>query len=106
MFKAFFKKFKKPKVENGVLEQKPDEEEDSPKAVSVAVNPEMNTGAESMNKGFGYTGPMSVADITLESWNNYFAEGGNLNQPTWLQNNRLKEIRKNFEHLARYHGAS
>jgi len=53
----------------------------------------------------GYRGPMSVADITLESWNQYFSEGGTLNQPSWLQNSRLKQIKKNFEMLARYHGA-
>ncbi len=55
--------------------------------------------------GYGYRGPMSVADITLETWNQYFNEGGTLNQPSWLQNDRLKQIRKNFEMLARYHGA-
>lgn len=99
MAKRFFLKLKRIK--------KTDEfEEDSPKLVTSAYDHEVPISGETMNKGFGYTGPMSVADITLESWNNYFAEGGNLNQPTWLQNNRLKEIRKNFEHLARYHGAS
>jgi hypothetical protein len=99
MAKRFLLKLKR-------IKKTDDLEEDSPKLVTSAYDHEVPLGCESMNKGFGYTGPMSVADITLESWNNYFAEGGNLNQPTWLQNNRLKEIRKNFEHLARYHGAS
>lgn len=50
-----------------------------------------------------YSGPMSISDINIASWNEFFAEGGNLNQPTWLQTPRLKAIRRKFEFLSRYH---
>ena len=54
-------------------------------------------------KMFGYTGPMSVADIELASWNEFFREGGQLNQPAWLQTNQLSKIRRNYARLARLH---
>lgn len=51
----------------------------------------------------GYTGPRTVADINLASWTAFYAEGGNLNQPVWLETNRLKELRRQFELLANLH---
>jgi hypothetical protein len=54
-------------------------------------------------QSYSYAGPMSVADINIASWNEFFAEGGMLNQPTWLQKPRLNAIRKKFEFLSRYH---
>ena len=50
-----------------------------------------------------YSGPMSISDINIASWNEFFSEGGMLNQPTWLQKPRLNAIRKKFEFLSRYH---
>jgi len=58
---------------------------------------------KSMDEVYSYTGPMTAADVTVASWNEYFAEGGMLNQPAHLANNRLHEIRKQFELLSRYH---
>lgn len=60
--------------------------------------------SEKIKKAMGYIGPMSVADIELASWNEFFREGGSLNQPAWLQTNRLKQIRSNYASLARLHG--
>jgi hypothetical protein len=54
-------------------------------------------------KGNAYIGPMSVADITLASWNEFFREGGSLNQPTFLQNDKLKDIERRYVRLARLH---
>lgn len=51
----------------------------------------------------GYVGPTTIADITLASWNEFFREGGVLNQPIWLQSNRLKALQHGFEKMARYH---
>lgn len=51
-----------------------------------------------------YTGPRTVADVNLASWMQFFAEGGGLNQPAWLETNRLKDLRHQFELLANMHG--
>lgn len=59
--------------------------------------------APNIKKAYGYVGPMSVADITLASWNEFFREGGSLNQPMHLQNNRLKQIERQYVRLARLH---
>jgi len=59
--------------------------------------------APKLKKALTYTGPMTIADITLASWNDYFREGGSLNQPHWLQTNRLKEIQRQYAKLASLH---
>lgn len=51
-----------------------------------------------------YSGPRTVADINLASWMEFFHEGGSLNQPAWLETNRFKDLRHQFEMLARNHG--
>lgn len=58
---------------------------------------------EYMSKAYGYTGPMSVADITLASWNEFFREGGSLNQPIGMESNRLKKIQNGYFKMARLH---
>lgn len=50
-----------------------------------------------------YTGPMNAQDINCASWNEFFREGGQLNMPSWLQTDRLKQIKKKFTFLARFH---
>ncbi|MGZ3772968.1 MAG: hypothetical protein ACXVCY_04280 [Pseudobdellovibrionaceae bacterium] len=50
-----------------------------------------------------YTGPMNAEDIAVESWNEFFREGGELNLPSWLENKRRDEIKKKFTFLARFH---
>lgn len=50
-----------------------------------------------------YSGPMTVADINLASWQQFFDEGGSLNQPAWLESSRLKDLRKQFTLLANLH---
>ena len=62
-------------------------------------------GIRKLKKAYGYIGPMSVADITLASWNEFFREGGSLNQPLHLQTNRLKKIERKYVGLARLHSA-
>lgn len=66
----------------------------------------MKIGLRKLRKSFSgaaYIGPMSVADITLASWNEFFHEGGSLNQPMHLQNSRLKDIERRYVSLARLH---
>jgi len=58
---------------------------------------------EILEKAVTYTGPMSVSDISLASWNEFFREGGSLNQPRWLESNRVKDLKTQFTRLARYH---
>lgn len=68
----------------------------------------MKIGLKRLKKSFNgaaYIGPMSVADITLASFNEWFHEGGTFNQPIFLQNNRLKEIERKYVSLARLHKA-
>lgn len=48
-----------------------------------------------------FNAPRDLQDINIASWNEYFNEGGMMNQPKWLENNRLLEIRKQFEFLAK-----
>lgn len=50
-----------------------------------------------------YSGPRTVADINLASWQQFFDEGGSLNQPAWLESNRLKDLRRQFTLLANMH---
>lgn len=50
-----------------------------------------------------YIGPLSTADVHLASWNEFFREGGSLNQPSWLQTDRLKQLRQQFGLMARMH---
>lgn len=54
--------------------------------------------------GGAYEGPRTVADVNLAAWTQFFAEGGALNQPVWLETNRLKQLRQQFELLANLHG--
>lgn len=54
-------------------------------------------------KGARYTGPRTIADINLASWMEFFREGGQLNQPAWLETNRFKKLRSQFEMLASMH---
>lgn len=61
-------------------------------------------GPEASMAKSDYMGPRSVADINLASWMAYFAEGGQLNQPSWLETNRFKDLRHQFELLANMHG--
>ncbi len=52
---------------------------------------------------YGYAGPMTAADITLASWNEFFSEGGTLNQPSGMSHDRVKKLQKKFVRLSRYH---
>ena len=56
-----------------------------------------------IKKSYVYTGPMTLADINLASWNSFLREGGQLNQPIWLESNRRKELEKQFVMLSRLH---
>lgn len=51
-----------------------------------------------------YTGPRNEDEVHLAAWNAFFNEGGALNQPYWLETDRLKELRHEFERLANAHG--
>lgn len=51
-----------------------------------------------------YTGPRSEAEVTMAAWDAFFAEGGSLNQPYWLETDRLKQLRHEYERLANVHG--
>lgn len=76
-----------------------------PAYVESAVQYHAGTVPEAfVRKAGGYTGPRTVADVNLASWMQYFAEGGQLNQPTWLETNRFKDLRRQFELLANMHG--
>jgi len=45
--------------------------------------------------------PLTPSDVTLMSWDEYFREGGTLNQPSWLQNDKLKKLKTFYARLAR-----
>lgn len=61
------------------------------------------TDEQEMRKSLAYKGPMTQSDIVLASWNDFFHEGGSMNQPVWLETNRLKELRKHYVRLANLH---
>lgn len=52
---------------------------------------------------YGYAGPMTAEDITIQSWNRYFQEGGELNRPAWLTDNKFKRIKAQYTTLANLH---
>ena len=58
---------------------------------------------EDIHKSYTYSGPMTLADINLASWNSFFLEGGQMNQPIWLESNRRKELEHQFVMLSRLH---
>lgn len=56
-----------------------------------------------MAKAIGYTGPLTQEEILIRSWDDFFAEGGNLNQPSWLATDRLARLKRGYEKLTTLH---
>lgn len=44
---------------------------------------------------------LSQADIVMHSWDTYFREGGEFNQPSWLSTNKVKKLRNFYARISR-----
>jgi hypothetical protein len=44
---------------------------------------------------------ISQADIIMHSYDSFFREGGEFNQPSWMTNNKVKNLRNFYAKISR-----